>query len=235
MGKIIAGNFKSNLTKSKIAEYYKKLNASLDAKDSVYVFAPFFGLEGVEEQRFFIGAQNAYPAKNGAFTGEITLEALQDLKIHHLLIGHSERRNILQESQEFCAQKFEFFRAQGFHIFYCIGESLEVRQAGEDAIRHFLKSQFEGIDVNYEGLTIAYEPIWAIGTGVSADARQIQSTHEFIKKLCPRPLLYGGSVRAENITQILQIPNVDGVLIGGASLDVGIFLEMIKSARNIKG
>ena len=232
--KILAANFKSNLTLSKIKDYFSKLDSKILEGDEVCVFPPFFGLSERGEG-FSIGVQNAYPAQKGAFSGEITLEALQDFGIDSILIGHSERRNLLGESQEFCAQKFEFFTKQGFRIFYCIGESLEVRERGRGAIEEFLASQFEGIDTNYKNLIIAYEPIWAIGSGVSAQASEIEERHAYLRSLVSCPLLYGGSVQVGNLEEILRIKNVDGVLVGSAALEVENFIKMLEIARQVKG
>ena len=178
-----------------------------------------------------IGAQNAYPAQNGAYTGEIGLEQLNEFNIKRVLIGHSERRHILNESQEFIAKKFDFYKNEGFEIFYCIGEPLEVRKKGLDEVVKYLKSQLIGIDLDYDKLIIAYEPVWAIGTGVSASNEEIKETHAEIRKFTKRPLLYGGSVKLHNIKEILNIPNVDGVLVGSASLDVEVFKKMIEIAK----
>lgn len=232
--KILAANFKSNLTLPKIKDYFSKLDSKILEGDEVCVFPPFFGMSERAE-RFSIGVQNAYPAQKGAFSGEITLEALQDFGIDSILIGHSERRNLLGESQEFCAQKFEFFAKQGFRIFYCIGESLEVRERGRGAIEEFLASQFEGIDTNYKNLIIAYEPIWAIGSGVSAQASEIEERHAYLRSLVSCPLLYGGSVQVGNLEEILRIKNVDGVLVGSAALEVENFIKMLEIVRQMKG
>ena len=110
------------------------------------------------------------------------------------MIGHSERREILGESQEFIAKKFAFFQEHSFNIIYCIGEPLEIREQGEDAVMEYLLAQFEGIDISYNDFVIAYEPIWAIGTGRSATTKEINSTHNALKQSINRPILYGGSV-----------------------------------------
>jgi triosephosphate isomerase len=156
-----------------------------------------------------------------------------EFNIKKILIGHSERRHILGESQEFIAKKFKFFKDNGFEIFYCIGEPLEVRKKGLSAVVDYLKEQFIGIDLKYEKLIVAYEPVWAIGTGVSASIEEIKETHFEIRKFTNRPILYGGSVKLNNIEEILKIENVDGVLVGSASLDVDVFKQMINKAKEI--
>jgi len=224
---IVAANFKTNKTRKEVEEYLKVLDVVEFDSVTVRVFPPMTALMKKE----YLGAQNAYPTVNGAFTGEIGLEQLNEFEIDKILIGHSERRNILGESQEFIAKKFAFFKEHGFEITYCIGEPLEIREKGIDAVVEYLKDQFEGIDLSYEKLIIAYEPVWAIGTGVSASKEQIQNTHAEIRKITDKPILYGGSVKPENIKEIISIPNVDGVLVGSASLDVGNFIKMIEIAK----
>jgi triosephosphate isomerase len=201
--------------------------ANISADDSVYIFPPATALDSFNVN-FTIGVQNAYMAKNGAYTGEIGLEQLEEFKIKTILIGHSERREYLSGSQEKVAEKFSYFKEQGFEIIYCIGEPLEIREQGLDAVMEYLLSQFDGIDISYENLIIAYEPIWAIGTGRSATVEEISSTHEALKKTVKdTPLLYGGSAKPENIKEISEINGVDGVLVGSASLDADNFSKMI--------
>ena len=226
---IYAANFKTNHTRQTTIDYMKKLQENLAGKlgdDRVYVFPPATALDTFEGE-VTVGAQNAYPTQNGAFTGEIGLEQLEEFAVRTILIGHSERREILGESQEIVASKFSYFKAQGFEIIYCIGEPLEVREQGDSAVIEYLLAQFEGIDTSYEKLIVAYEPIWAIGTGRSATTEEIAGTHAALKKTVQKPLLYGGSVKPANIKEIVEINGVDGVLVGSASLDVESFTQMI--------
>jgi len=226
---IFAANFKMNHTRAKTKTYLDTLKQKLALKrseDRVFVFPPATALDCYEGD-FTIGTQNAYMAQNGAYTGEIGLEQLEEFGIDTILIGHSERRDILGEDQALIAEKFAYFKAHHFEIVYCIGEALEVREAGDEAVLSHLLSQFEGIDLAYERLIIAYEPIWAIGTGRSATSEEIASTHRALKQHLNRPLLYGGSVKPANIKEITAIEGVDGVLVGSASLDVESFSEMI--------
>jgi triosephosphate isomerase len=227
---IVAANFKMNKTRKETKKYLQELE-KIDFGDiKVAVFPPLTALFEKE----YIGAQDAYPAKNGAFTGEIGLEQLNEFNIKRVMIGHSERRHILNESQEFIAKKFEFYAKEGFEIFYCIGEPLEVRKKGLNAVVDYLKEQMAGIDMSYENLIVAYEPVWAIGTGVSASTKDIKETHAKIREYTNRPILYGGSVKLNNISEILDIENVDGVLVGSASLDVEVFKKMIEIAKEKK-
>jgi len=216
---IYAGNFKTNHTRKSTREYLMKIqlhNHKIRANgDRVMIFPPLTAIDNYEVD-FTVGVQNAYPTQNGAFTGEVGVEQLDEFGIKTILIGHSERREILGESQEFVAKKFAFFKEQGFEIIYCIGEPLEVREEGSEAVIEYLMAQFEGIDTSYDNFIVAYEPIWAIGTGRSATQKEID-----------KPILYGGSVKGENISEIASIDSVDGVLVGGASLKTDTFLELV--------
>lgn len=228
---IFAANFKTNHTRASTERYVAVLNEKLSAKrseDSVYLFPPATALNSYEGD-FTVGAQNAYPAQNGAYTGEIGVEQLEEFGIKTILIGHSERREHLGESQEIVAQKFSFFKEQGFEIIYCIGEPLEIREQGDEAVIEYLLAQFDGIDISYNKLIVAYEPIWAIGTGRSATVEEITTTHTSLKQTVQKPLLYGGSVKPGNIKEITGIRGVDGVLVGSASLDAENFATMILS------
>lgn len=229
---IFAANFKTNHTRESTKNYIQDLTEKLRAKDPedrVYIFPPATALNSYECD-FTVGTQNAYPAHNGAYTGEIGLEQLDEFEIKTILIGHSERREYLGESQEKVADKFEFFKEEGFEIIYCIGEPLHVRERGFESVMQYLLAQFEGIDLNYENFIVAYEPIWAIGTGRSATVEDISSTHRALKKVIHgRSLLYGGSAKLNNIKEITSIAGVDGVLVGSASLDADNFSEMVLS------
>ncbi len=226
---IFAANFKTNHTRQSTKAYLESLAFKLSQKrleDRVLIFPPATALDRYEGD-FTVGAQNAYPTRNGAFTGEIGLEQLEEFGIKTILIGHSERREYLCESQEKVAEKYRFFMEEGFEIIYCIGEPLEVRESGEKAVRDYLLAQFQGVDLSYKNVIVAYEPIWAIGTGRSATVEEIASTHAMLKTHMERLLLYGGSVKPANIKEIAAIEGVDGVLVGSASLDVESFSEMI--------
>ena len=229
---IYAANFKTNHTRQSTKNYIDELNEKLRAKkpeDVVYIFPPATALDDYEGD-FTLGTQNAYPAHNGAFTGEIGVEQLDEFGIKTILIGHSERREYMLESQEKVAQKFAFFQEQDFEIIYCIGEPLAIREKGFEAVMQYLLAQFDGIDITYGKLTVAYEPIWAIGTGRSATVEEISTTHRALKKaINDKPLLYGGSAKPANIKEITSIAGVDGVLVGSASLDADSFSQMVLS------
>ena len=217
-------NLKCNHTRASFAKYAQILDANLSTNDDVTVFPPFSALD-LAAHKFKLGAQNFYPCESGAHTGEIGKAMLDEFVVKSVLIGHSERRE-LGESEEFLLAKFDFAAEAGWQIVYCIGENLRVNEAG--GTKEFLAKQLKNIDLGYERLLIAYEPVWAIGTGKSASAEQIEGVLNFIREQTSAPLLYGGSVNAANIGGIAGIKNCDGVLVGTASWDASKFLELIR-------
>ena len=220
-------NLKCNHTRASFREYAKILDENLSANDDVSVFAPASAFD--EKKHIFrLGAQNFYPCESGAFTGEIGKAMLDEFEIKDVLIGHSERREILNESEEFLRAKFDFAAKNGWNVIYCIGENLSTNESG--ATKEFLSRQLENIDLDYKNLVIAYEPIWAIGTGKSASIEQIDEVLSFLKTKANVPLLYGGSVNAANIADITGIKSCDGVLVGTASWDANNFLGLIGAA-----
>jgi len=226
---ILAANFKTNHTRKSAKEYIEKLNQYLADKSpntDIFIFPPFTALD-IYDTKAQIGVQNAYPVEKGSFTGEIGLEQLNEFGIKTIIVGHSERRHILEENQEFIAKKFQFFKEHGFTIFYCVGETLEIRESSHELIFSYIDMQLEGIDLDYENLIIAYEPVWAIGTGKTAFSEDIEEVLEFLKKKTKAPLLYGGSVKPSNIKEIVSIPSCSGALIGTASWNVESFIEMV--------
>ena len=221
-------NFKTNHTRASTLEYIKILSQELkDIDTTALIFPPATALT-TSTQKVQVGVQNAYFCVNGAFTGEIGLEQLREFEVKDILIGHSERREYFKEDNDFLAKKFDFYAKEDFNIIYCIGENLETRQKGDEALFNHLYSQIDAIDTSYKNLTIAYEPIWAIGTGVSASVADIKAVHDNLKAKYGVPLLYGGSVKVDSIDDIAKISSVDGVLVGSASLDAKNFAELIK-------
>ncbi|WP_297966289.1 triose-phosphate isomerase [uncultured Campylobacter sp.] len=217
-------NLKCNHTRESFAKYAQILDANLSANDDVTVFPPFSALD-LAAHKFKLGAQNFYPCESGAHTGEIGKAMLDEFGVKSVLIGHSERRE-LGESEGLLRAKFDFAAEAGWQIVYCIGENLSVNEAG--GTKEFLAGQLKNIDLGYERLLIAYEPVWVIGTGKSASAEQIEEILNFIREQTSAPLLYGGSVNVANIGGIAGIKNCDGVLVGTASWEVSKFLELIR-------
>jgi len=233
---ILAANFKANKTRQETQAYMAVVESFVSAnaiEDTVITFPPFTALEHTS-RNVLIGVQNGYPVQNGAFTGEIALEQLEEFGIKTILIGHSERRHILGETQGQIAAKYRFFADQGFAIVYCVGEPLSVRQQGEEALLSYIDAQFEGIDLSYLDLIIAYEPVWAIGTGLTPTNEQIEAVHSALRRKTTAPLLYGGSVKVNNAGEIMALTNVDGVLVGSAALSASDFCEMIAQAAELK-
>jgi triosephosphate isomerase len=234
---IIAANFKTNHTRVSTKEYMKVLNTFVsDHKigDDVLVFPTSSSLNKFDTpSNVRVGVQNAYPTQNGSFTGEIGLDQIEEFGIKTILIGHSERRHVLGESQEDTVKKFDFYKEKGFEIVYCIGESQEVREEGIESVMAYNLAQLDGIDINYENMIIAYEPVWAIGTGLTASVDQIDETLNSLKEHIKAPLLYGGSVKVANTKEILSIKNCDGILVGTASWEVESFCQMLEISKEL--
>ena len=181
-------------------------------------------------------AQNAHWVKEGAFTGEISPWWLAEMGVGGTLIAHSERRQLFAETDETAALRIEGSLDAGLHVIACVGETEDERDAGETA--NVVTRQVDAIrtvvaDENLERLAIAYEPVWAIGTGRTATPEQAEAAHELIKSLLDVPVLYGGSVKPENAEELLAQPNVDGALVGGASLDVDSFVSICETAARL--
>lgn len=226
MGKIIAANFKSNKNREETKQYLDKLELYLekgDYKSDIYVFPSHSSLLNDAYKNITLGAQNCYHALSGAFTGEITLNQLEHFNIYSILVGHSERRYLFHEDDKICKAKFDFFKQHNLKIFYCIGEDSNTRNSSN--VGDFLKRQLEYIDLDYSNLVIAYEPIWAIGTGITASIEQILEIMELLKFICKMPIIYGGSVNEGNAKDILKVS--DGLLVGSASLEFDKFIAMI--------
>jgi len=233
---IISANLKTNLTRATTDEYLSELNKFLDDNSLSQEVIVFPAMTSLNSQKggVIVGTQNAYATKNGAFTGEIGLEQLEEFGIKTILIGHSERRHILGESQEELVRKFNFYKELGFKIVYCVGEPLEVRETGDETMMKYISAQYEGIDTTYENLIIAYEPVWAIGTGLTPTLEDIQKIHTELKEKSSAPLLYGGSVKVTNAKDVLAVDNVDGILVGSAALKVEDFCSMCVEAQKLE-
>ncbi len=230
--KIIASNFKTNHTRKSTKEFINNINNFLqdkEIKNEVYIFPTATALDELDTvSNLSLGAQNAYCVKNGSFTGEIGTEQLDEFNIKTILIGHSERRHIMGETQKDITLKYNYYKALGYKIIYCVGEPLEVKEKGMTETLGYIQEQFNGIDLEYANVIVAYEPVWAIGTGLVPSVEDITTIHKKLKKKFTQPLLYGGSVKTTNIEEILSIPNVDGTLIGSGSWKIEDFKLMIE-------
>ena len=248
MKKMMAANWKMHKTRAEARESAATLIASLGSMPEdreVVIFAPYTVLsdcaqEFAGKKNFSLGGQNVYSADHGAFTGEISPAMLRDAGCAHVLTGHSERRALFHESSEFIGKKTAFALAEGLKVTLCIGETLAERESGalESVLREqLMKGLAELGDTAPENdLAIAYEPVWAIGTGKVAGPAEILETHAIVRKLLverfPKQgknirILYGGSVKADNAPEIITLDNVDGVLVGGASLDAASMRRIV--------
>ena len=219
--------------------------ASLPDDRKVVIFPPATALDivtGASMGRFETGIQNFYPAENGAFTGEISPAMVHDCGGQWALCGHSERRHIFNEPDELISRKVNFALAHDLKVMLCVGETLEERESGHlnAVLMRQLTSALSGqsSETAVSSIAIAYEPVWAIGTGKTAGPAEIKEAHELIRgdlrtmfaSACTElPILYGGSVKPSNAREILGLDNVDGVLVGGASLEAKSFLAIINS------
>ncbi len=233
---IIAANFKTNHTRSSTKEFVLDVNEYLEANtnNEVYIFPSTTALDKFDTvTNLNLGIQNAYHVEQGSYTGEIGSTQLEEFAIKTILLGHSERRHILKESQEEITKKFNFYKDLGYKIIYCIGEPLEVKNISYEETMSYIWGQLDGIDISYENLILAYEPVWAIGTGISATSDDIKAIHLGIKEKIDKPLLYGGSVKVKNVRDICLIDGVDGVLIGTASWIKEDFIQILENTKDI--
>ena len=249
--KIVAANWKMNLLQQDAATFMTSLSESSLSSSTgldVVIFPPSIYIENLitknaADVRF--GAQNAYFKESGAYTGEVSFSQLKSIGCSVILIGHSERRTEFSESPSVIKKKIDAALVNNFDCILCIGESLSIREMG--AHLEFLKNQLldsiEHLNENQVAkISIAYEPIWAIGTGLTATVHQVNEVHDFLRGTLigkfPEAgnnvrILYGGSCNEENANELFACLNVDGGLIGGASLDVNKFLKIIHAANEV--
>jgi triosephosphate isomerase len=200
----------------------------------VVICPPFGSLGAAVASGRTIFAQNVHWASDGAFTGEVSTSILLELGVAGAIVGHSERRQHFGETDETVARRTFAALEAGLRVIACVGESLEERQSGQMEL--VLRLQVESIrDAvgEHDGLVVAYEPVWAIGTGQTATPEQAREAHTFIKELLDVPVLYGGSVKPENAEELLAQEGVDGALVGGASLEVESFTAICRAAANL--
>jgi len=228
MSKLIAGNWKMFKGPTDTLAFFD----SFEAPDGVEVVLcpPFVSLEAAVGEEWPIYAQNVHWADEGAFTGEISARMLIELGVQGTLVGHSERRLAFGETDETVRLRAEAALAAGLSVIACVGETEAERETGEtEAV---LRRQVEVLP-RHESLVIAYEPVWAIGTGKTATPDMAEDAHAFVKSLHDTRVLYGGSVKPDNATELLSRPSIDGALVGGASLDPASFSSLCQIAASL--
>lgn len=248
---IIAGNWKMNKTVGEATDLIEALKRELGTQTEVDVVVcpPFTALNAVsailKDSRIRLGAQNMSEQGYGAFTGEITAGMLRDLLVHYVILGHSERREYHKEFDVLVNAKAKAALAAGLKPIVCVGETLVQREGGQtdEIVGDQIAGSLAGLDNNQlKDMVIAYEPVWAIGTGKTATPEQAQEMHAFIRSEITEShgedvakairIQYGGSVKPANARELLSLPDVDGALVGGASLEVRSFTEIITNTLN---
>jgi len=248
---LIAGNWKMHKTLAEARELVAGIRDGLTNISSVDVLiCPpvqllFPMAKAVVGTRIMLGAQNAHEATHGAFTGEVSVAMLKDTGCTHVLIGHSERRQIYKEDGPLLAKKVRAVVGGGLNVIYCLGETLDEQEFGRTQI--VVERQLTEVvksDLPADRLIIAYEPVWAIGTGRTATPQQAQEVHLFIRTSLASvfgkptadsiPILYGGSVKPDNAAALLSQPDIDGALVGGACLVSADFLAIISAAQSVR-
>jgi len=240
--KIVAGNWKMNLLHSDAIRLFSEIENQQVSEDVIrIVFPPCIYISDLikSAKNVLVGAQNFYPKENGAYTGEVSINQLKDLGVNHVLIGHSERRMFFNETNEFLKEKVDAAIHLGMHVIFCCGESLEVRDTNNHesfVINQLNSSLYHLTSDQLKLVTIAYEPIWAIGTGRTATSQQAEEMHSHIRKSVLErygnesadsiSILYGGSCNPSNAKELFSCSNVDGGLIGGASLKADDFFSI---------
>ncbi len=231
---IIALNNKSNLGKSEFAEYKNKLE-KLETNNKLILFPTFLNISDSKLKKIHLGAQNVSISEDGAFTGEISASQLKSYEVEYCIVGHSERRQYQKETNKDIRKKIKNLFSNDITPVLCVGETESERKKGlaEEKIKEEIITATNGLTVKeQERLIIAYEPIWAIGTGIVPTETEIYAVLNLIKKLSPNsPLLYGGSVNENNIDILKKISLIDGFLLGGLSLNLenlAVFLKKCK-------
>ncbi len=248
--KVIAGNWKMNKNLGESLSLIKEIKLAMlniSGKVDVIVCPPFTSLETganlLKESPVKLGAQNMHFEDSGAFTGEISASMLKSVGCEYVILGHSERRTIFNENDEMINKKLKKALSSALKPIFCVGETLEEREANrtEKVIEKQIIEGLAGIpESEMKNIIIAYEPVWAIGTGKTATPAQAEEVHVFIRNLVKRLyspsvsdsiiIQYGGSVKPDNSKELLNMPNIDGALVGGACLKADSFVEIIKSA-----
>ena len=230
---LIAGNWKMYKGPSEAAEFCAELAEALAGLEGVDVAVcpPFTSLapavQALAGTEIAVAAQNVHWEPEGAFTGEVSASMLRELGVYGAIVGHSERRQYFGETDEGVAKRARGALDAGLSVIACVGETEEERERGET--EDVLRRQVSVLEAD-DSLVVAYEPVWAIGTGKTATPEIAQEAHAFVKGLLDVPVLYGGSVKPDNAEELLALPDVDGALVGGASLEVESFAAICRSA-----
>ena len=236
---IVAGNWKMNKTPKEGEIFIEQMISDLDSlgDTNVIICPPFTGLTSLSKSsKYNLGAQNCYFEDSGAYTGEISVQMLIDCGVQYVILGHSERRSIFIEDDVSIGKKVKKVLDAGMTPILCIGETIE--QLNNGLAKEIVSAQLnEGLSglCSLKNIVIAYEPVWAIGTGLTASVDKVAEIHLFIRKMLSdisedsnhTPILYGGSVNFDNAEELIGVNNVNGFLIGGASLDVEKFVDII--------
>jgi triosephosphate isomerase len=242
MAMLIAGNWKMHKGSEETVGFCRALLGELeDAGDVGIVVAPPFtslqaAVEALDGSPVDVYAQNVHWEREGAYTGEVSPPMLQELSVAGAIVGHSERRQYFCETDETTALRARAALDAGLDVIACVGETLEERESGETeaVLRRQVEAIAAAVPDAIRALRIAYEPVWAIGTGKTATPETAQEAHAFIRSLYPvEQILYGGSVKPENADELLAQPDVDGALVGGASLDVQPFAAICRTAARL--
>jgi triosephosphate isomerase len=228
---LIAGNWKMFKGPDEAAAFCRELRAADTGGAEVVVCPPYVSLEAAVQAlagtEIGVFAQSCHWAAEGAFTGEISAQMLAELGVYGTLVGHSERRQLFGETDETVQRRVAAALEAGLHVIACVGETEDEREAGETET--VLRRQVSVLEAD-DGLVVAYEPVWAIGTGKTATPQLAQEAHETIKSLLDVPVLYGGSVKPDNAAELLAQPAIDGALVGGASLEVDSFAAICRAS-----
>jgi len=229
---LIAGNWKMFKGPAEAGEFCRALrDVDLPSVVDVVVCPPYVSLaasvQALAGTEIGVFAQNCHWEDQGAFTGEVSAPMLQELGVYGTLIGHSERRQLFGETDATVARRVHACLEAGLHVIACVGETDEERDKG--ATHAVLRRQVAAFEPD-ENLVIAYEPVWAIGTGKTATPQMAQEAHETIKELIDVPMLYGGSVKPDNAAELMAQPAIDGALVGGASLEIDSFAAICRAA-----
>jgi triosephosphate isomerase (TIM) len=229
---LIAGNWKMYKGPAEARSFADAFNPPEGIE--VVICPPYPALAAVVETRLTTYAQNVHWAPEGAFTGEVSAPMLAELGVQGSIVGHSERRQLFGETDETVARRTVAALEAGLGVIACVGETEEEHESGQKelVVRLQVESIRDAVGA-HERLVIAYEPVWAIGTGKTASPEQAQEAHAFIKSLVDVPVLYGGSVKPENAEELLSQSDVDGALVGGASLDIESFTAICQTAARI--